>query len=234
MSAPHSMATPRQANYTGLALWMFMLLSACASTQVSEAPASATNFSGTWKLNDELSEDASEIVRSTARSSRSSGGRAGGRGAGGGGRGGGGAGPGGGGGRGGAGGGGGRRGGGGGGGGSAAQPLADLLDEVTPDENTLVIEQSADRMRVKYGDRDSAYHGFDSTRFVQLAGQDAERLSGWQDNDFLVETSTDGELKVTERLTLSPDGRQITQLIEIDAERLPAPISVTRVFDRAE
>lgn len=110
--------------------------------------------------------------------------------------------------------------------------MRDLIEDVLPEEDTLVVEQSVDKLRTKFGDRGSSYHGFDSTRFVQIAGQDAEQLSGWQDNEFVVESKTDDDLVVTERWSLSDDANQITQTVEIEADQLQAPISVTRVFDR--
>jgi hypothetical protein len=106
------------------------------------------------------------------------------------------------------------------------------MDEVVPEEDRLLIEQSADKLRKKFGERGSSYHGFDSTRFVLLAGQDAEQLSGWDDTEFVIETGTDDDLVVTERWSLSQDGLQMTQALEIEAPQLQAPISVTRVFDR--
>ena len=109
-----------------------------------------------------------------------------------------------------------------------------IADSVAPPDDTLVIEQSPDKLRMKYGDRDSTYHGFDTTRYVQFAGQDAERLSGWQNQDFLIETSNEQGMKITERFALSEDGQQMTHTIEINAERLPSAVSITRVFDRAE
>lgn len=204
-----------------------VLLAACASTQVSSAPSQPVNLSGTWTLNEDLSEDPAAILSSAASSSRS-GARSGRRGGGGGpgaGRGGGGgrSGP----------PGGGRRGSGGAAGGSRRGPVAEIIDDVTPAEDTLTIEQSEDKLRMKYGERDSAYHGFDTSRFVQLAGQDAERLSGWQDRDFIVETSNEDGLTVTERFAVSEDGQRLTQTVEIEADRIPAPVSITRVFDRS-
>ncbi len=208
-------------------------MTGCASTKVSDIPASDVDMSGTWALNQYLSADTKGAIayamaeaRGARSNSHGSGGMRGGNGGGmrgrmvGGGPDGGG-----------------RRGSkrSGASAGQTAEPrerLEVLVAELSPSTDQIVIEQSATELIVAYGPHWQYRHLFGEELAVSVAGYEGESLSGWQEQQYVVETKTENGSTVSERFSVSPDGRQLRITLTLESERLADPINVTRVYDR--
>ena len=211
-----------------------VFIAACASTKVSEIPPPDVDLSGTWALNKQLSADTQGAIAHAIAEARSNvggrGNRSGGmRGGKGGTRGSmGGVGP-------------------GGSGdrrsgkgsrvdtGQAVEPrerLDVLVDELSPSSDVVVIEQSATELIVQYGVLWQYRHLFGEELKVSIAGYDGKRLSGWQEQQYVVETKTENGSKVHERFSISSDGGQLQIALKLDSKLFSNPITVTRVYDR--
>ena len=195
-----------------------LLISGCATTKVSGTAPEGVDLSGTWELNPQLSEDTQGTIAMAlgkGRSSRGAGGRSG-RGDG-------------------------MRGGreksgtggrGGAGGGDRGNNLVQLANELSPATRKVAIEQSASALVVQYGDQRERQYIFGEETVAPVAGDDAEQISGWQDNQYVIQTETDNGSTVTERFTLSPDGERLMIALTLESKQLSNPVTVTRVFDR--
>lgn len=225
---------PFRTRTTGVSLFLSIyFMTGCASTKVSDIPPSDVDLSGTWALNQQLSADTQGAIdyampeaRGARSNSRGSGGMRGGNG-------------------------GGMRGGMGGGGadgggrrgskrsGANARQTAEprerldvLVAELSPSTDQIVIEQSATELIVDYGTQRQYRHLFGEGLAVSVAGYEGERLSGWQEHEYVVETKTENGSTVSERFSVSPDGSQLRITLTLESERLADPINVTRVYDR--
>ena len=199
-----------------------LFLAGCTSTGVSNTPPNDVDLSGSWLLNQSLSADTQgAIAHAVAQGREARIGAAQGRG--------------------------GMRGGKGGGrreGGKGRNRSIDqaptprerldvLVAELSPSAEQVVIEQTAAELIVSYGTQWEYRHLFGEKVAVSVAGYDGERRSGWQDQQFIVETKTESGSKVTERFTVDPDDKQLQIVLTLESKRLPDPITVTRVYDRA-
>lgn len=215
---------------TVLLVGLTILAAGCASTKVSETPPTGVDLSGTWLLNQELSADTEGAIEHAMTQARRSGSNAGERGGARGGKGGGGPGA-------GAGGSGGQRGSrsesqGQGQGRGSRERLDVLVAELSPSTDQVTIEQTASELIVVYGTQWEYRHQFGQELTLSVAGIDGERLSGWQEQQYVVETKTENGSTVTEYFRLAPDDNQLQITLTLEAKRLPDPISVTRVYDR--
>lgn len=207
------------------ALLAVVLLAGCASTKVSETAPPGVDLSGTWQLNKEKSADTQGAIAYALSQQRNSGGRGDARsggmrgGKGGGSRGGGG-----------------RRGGGEKTSGQSRVPgerLETIVAELSPSTEQVTIEQTTSELTVIYGNQWDYRHRFGQEHDVSVMGYDGEQISGWQEHQYVVETKTESDSKVTERFTVSSDGSRLQIQLTIESKRLSDPIIVTRVFDKS-
>jgi hypothetical protein len=210
----------------------------CASNRLlplKPMPATPVDLSGDWQLDPTRSEDPAQKL--ALEQSGSGGGRGGGHGGGHGGHGGGFGG----GGMGGGGMGGGGMGGGGmghggmGGGGGGASPGSgnranggDGITKQTPWPTHIVVAQDMTTLHVE---------GDGVRRDVPLSskgtGDPRDPITGWCGSEFVVESGNPERMQVTQRYSLSPDGRQLSIRTDLAAKRMKEPVTVWRVFNRA-
>lgn len=93
----------------------------------------------------------------------------------------------------------------------------------------LSIEQGRDRLVIIRGDsRRSFTPGGHSV--VSVADGVADQRSGWAGREYVIEVRPQVGPRVTERYSLSPDGRQLIEKLTLTEEGLPK-LEFTRVYD---
>ncbi len=224
MRSSTRIATPSALTRLVVLAGLASILIGCASTKVSAEPPAGTDLSGDWALNKSLSADTQgAIAHATAqafsmpRNVDAGGGVRGGSGKGGGGR----------------------RGGNRGSSNAAGMPqprfqIGDIVAELSPSTERLKIVQNATSLRVSHDSTWDYNHTFGSEAEISIYGIDAEQITGWQEHEYVVETTTDSGVTVLERFSIVPDTDQLQITLHIDSKRLPDPIIVARFYDRSE
>ena len=110
--------------------------------------------------------------------------------------------------------------------------LDELVDVFSPSTKQLFIEQTATDVLVRYGSHREYRYPFGEELKATVVGYEAEHISGWQDQQFVVETEWTNGPKVIERFSLGLSGGQMQVTLTLESRQLPDAVTVTRVYDR--
>lgn len=97
---------------------------------------------------------------------------------------------------------------------------------------SLRITQTKDGLFVGFDRSVVEEYRFGEARRVSVGGATARRVSGWEQNGYVVETLGDAGMKLTERYRLEADGRQLVREIVLrskDMERVAIVQTYARV-----
>jgi len=73
---------------------------------------------------------------------------------------------------------------------------------------------------------------FGEARQIQTGGATAQRVSGWDGRDYVIETLDQTGMKLTERWSLADDGRLLTREIVLRSAEMES-VSIVQTFTRA-
>jgi hypothetical protein len=74
---------------------------------------------------------------------------------------------------------------------------------------------------------------FGENRPISVGQADAVRVSGWEGNDYVVETLGEKGMKLTDRYSLSADARRLTRQITLRSKNLEK-VTIVQEFDRQD
>lgn len=96
---------------------------------------------------------------------------------------------------------------------------------------TLRITQTATALFVNFDRSVVEEYRFGENRIISVGQAEAQRVSGWDRRDYVIETLDRKGMKLTERYQLSADRRALTRRITFRSKR-GETATVTQVFDR--
>jgi hypothetical protein len=110
-------------------------------------------------------------------------------------------------------------------------PMAHIVENVLARGDYLDVHQGADAMVFDFGtSRRTFTPGAKSV--VSTEGGVGDQVSGWHGRDFVIVVRPQNGPEVTERVGLSPDGKQLIDALHIAQYELPA-VDLRRVYDPA-
>lgn len=95
----------------------------------------------------------------------------------------------------------------------------------------LKITQTADGMFVSFDRSVVEEFRFGENRIISIGEITAQRVSGWEGRDYVVETLDKGGMKLTERLTLLENGQVLRRHI-VFRDREMQEVTMEQMFDR--
>jgi len=110
-------------------------------------------------------------------------------------------------------------------------PMAHIVEAVLARGDYLDVHQNANEMVFDFGtSRRNFVPGAKSV--VSTEGGVGDQVSGWHGRDFVIVVRPQNGPEVTERIGLSPDGKQLIDALHIAQYELPA-VDLRRVYDPA-
>jgi len=95
----------------------------------------------------------------------------------------------------------------------------------------LVIDQSANRLTVSFGESGNRNFPIGMTQTNVGAAGKIETESGWEGTEFVAISEGERGLTVTERFVLSEDGLHLVLVTEIEAKAFDDPVTIRRVYN---
>ncbi len=206
-------------------LFIFFITFPCAGTET------AVDISGTWSLNEQLSENFQEKIKEAMKSARSGRGRpdgvSGASGKGGN-----------------------REGGGRGrpagaegssrGGGNRREEMQRELENLSLFADKFQISQNEPEIIISFLDKEQRTihtdgRGITVTASGYTSNPMGPYIAGWNnEKQLVIETTNSSGIKIEERFTLSPDRQQLHTRVSIELPKLDKPVEIVRVYDLVE
>ena len=93
------------------------------------------------------------------------------------------------------------------------------------------ITQTGDGLFIGFGRSIVEEYRFGEARRVSVGGATARRVSGWEQNTYVIETLGDGGMKLTERYRLTPRGQHLQREIRLRSKELEQ-VTIVQTFVR--